>query len=132
SPRPACTASPPSRPRTSAPSSCSRSRRPAPSSPAPTRSPPARPRRGAAARRARAGRRPTADPATAAALARAKARLDGLELYARPVDVRRVRVLVVPWLFRLPWFRRFDGYAAWPLILLRRPLGALAEAEDLL
>ncbi len=35
--------------------------------------------------------------------------------------IDRVRVAVVPWLFRLPWFRRFDGYAAWNLILLRRP-----------
>jgi hypothetical protein len=36
-----------------------------------------------------------------------------------------VRVLVLPALFCLPWFRRFDGYAAWNLILLRRaPQGA--------
>jgi hypothetical protein len=28
-------------------------------------------------------------------------------------------VLVVPWLFRLPWFRRFDGYALHGTILLR-------------
>jgi hypothetical protein len=28
-------------------------------------------------------------------------------------------VVVAPLLFRLPWFRRFDGYAAWNLILLR-------------
>lgn len=54
------------------------------------------------------------------ALARAKARLDTLSLYPAPVRTGRVRILVVPWLFRLPWFRRFDGYAAWPLILLRR------------
>ena len=33
------------------------------------------------------------------------------------------RVVVCPGLFRLPWFRRFDGYAAWGLILLRRPPG---------
>jgi hypothetical protein len=38
-----------------------------------------------------------------------------------------VRVVVAPALFRLPWFRRFDGYAAWNLILLRRPL---AETDD--
>jgi hypothetical protein len=25
----------------------------------------------------------------------------------------------VPWLFRLPWFSRFDGYTIWSLILLR-------------
>jgi hypothetical protein len=43
-----------------------------------------------------------------------------------------VRVLVVPWLFRLPWFRRFDGYAAWPLILLRRPLTQFGDGEELL
>ena len=31
----------------------------------------------------------------------------------------RVRVLVTPWLFRLPWFRRFDGYALHVAILVR-------------
>ena len=43
-----------------------------------------------------------------------------------------MRVLVLPWLFRLPWFRRFDGYAAWPLILLRRPLADFPDGDDLL
>jgi hypothetical protein len=43
--------------------------------------------------------------------------------------VRHVRVLVVPWLFRLPWFRRFDGYAAHGTILLRST--ALREDTDL-
>jgi hypothetical protein len=57
-----------------------------------------------------------------AALDRAKARLDALDLYARPVDLRRVRIWHVRWLFRLPWFRRFHGYTMWPLILLREPL----------
>jgi hypothetical protein len=33
-----------------------------------------------------------------------------------------VRILTVPWLFRLPWFSRFDGYTMWDLILLRAPL----------
>ena len=33
-----------------------------------------------------------------------------------------MRVETVPWLFALPWFARFDGYTAWNLILLRRPL----------
>ena len=28
-------------------------------------------------------------------------------------------MLVTPWLFRLPWFRRFDGYAVHGAILLR-------------
>ena len=65
------------------------------------------------------------------ALARAKARLDRLGLYPTPVRIERVRVLVAPAVFRLPWFRRFDGYAMWSVILLRRPLGA-GTGEDLL
>ena len=36
-------------------------------------------------------------------------------------------MVVAPGLFRLPWFRRVDGYAAWNLILLRRPV---AETDD--
>ena len=59
------------------------------------------------------------DDAARAALARAKARLDRLDLYPRPVSARGVRILVAPRLFRLPWFRRFDGYAAHRTILLR-------------
>jgi hypothetical protein len=39
------------------------------------------------------------------------------------VRIDRVRVLVWPWLFGLPWFRRFDGYAAWNTVLLRQPVG---------
>jgi len=61
------------------------------------------------------------------AIVRAKARLDRLSLYPAPVDVRRVRILHVPRLFMLPWFRRFDGYEAGPFIFLRRPL---AETSD--
>ena len=53
------------------------------------------------------------------ALTGAKARLDRLDLYPRPVSLRGVRVWIVPWLFRAPWFRRFDGYAAHRTILLR-------------
>ncbi len=57
------------------------------------------------------------------ALQAAKARLDRLDYYPRPVALRRsVRILTVPWLFALPWFRRFDGYTMWDLILLRAPL----------
>jgi hypothetical protein len=56
-----------------------------------------------------------------AALTRAKARLDGLMLYEQPVRIDRVRVVVASGLFRLPWFRRFDAYAMWNLILLRSP-----------
>jgi hypothetical protein len=65
-----------------------------------------------------------------AVLARAKARLDPLALYERPVRLDRVRVVVAPRLFRLPWFRRFDGYAMWNLILLRAR--KLIADEDLL
>ena len=70
------------------------------------------------------------DLAKHAALDRAKARLDGLELYACPVSLRGVRIWIVPWLFRLPWFRRFDGYSAHWTILLRSR--ALLDDEVLL
>jgi len=39
------------------------------------------------------------------------------------VRIDRVRIVVWPWLFRLPWFRRFDGYSAWETVFLRRPVG---------
>jgi hypothetical protein len=64
-----------------------------------------------------------------AALDRAKARLDTLALYPEPVRIDHVRVFVVPALFRLPWFRRFDGYAAWNAIFLRR--GPAEVGDDL-
>jgi hypothetical protein len=70
---------------------------------------------------------PLPTPAERAAIARAKARLDRLTLYPRPVDTRRVRILHTPWLFALPWFRRFDGYEAGPLIFLRHPLGHTSD-----
>ena len=54
------------------------------------------------------------------ALERAKARLDTLSLYPRPVRTDRVRVLVAPWFFRLPGLRRYHGYALVRTILLRR------------
>jgi hypothetical protein len=60
-------------------------------------------------------REPLAHPA----LVRAKARLDRLELYPRPVRLTGVRLVVAPWLFRLPWLRRFDGYATHLVIFLR-------------
>ena len=75
-------------------------------------------------------RRSLLPPRTAAeraAITAAKARLDRLRLYPAPVDVRHVRILHVPRLFALPWFRRFDGYEAGPLILLRHPLEATSE-----
>jgi len=61
-------------------------------------------------------------------LARAKARLDTLDLYPEPVRVDRVRVLVVPWVFRLPGMRRYGGYALWRTVLLKRR----DASEDLL
>jgi hypothetical protein len=73
---------------------------------------------------------PRRTPFERAAIAVAKRRLDRLDLYPRPVDIRRVRVLHTPWLFALPWFRRFDGYEAGPLIFLRAPLAE--TSEDLL
>jgi hypothetical protein len=53
------------------------------------------------------------------ALERAKERLDRLDLYPRLVSIRRVHIWIAPWVFRLPWFRRFDGYSAHGTILLR-------------
>jgi len=66
-------------------------------------------------------------PDEIAALRRAKARRDRLDFYPRPVRIGRVRILHVPWLFHLPWFRRFRGYEIGPLILIRQPL---AETSD--
>jgi len=54
------------------------------------------------------------------ALERAKARLDRLDWYPQPVRIERVRVLVTPWLFRLPHLRRYSAYALWRTILLKR------------
>jgi len=68
-------------------------------------------------------------PAARAMLARAKTRLATLDWYPAPVRMRRVRLLSAPWLFRLPWLRRFDGYTMWDLILVRAP--AAQAAEDL-
>ena len=61
-------------------------------------------------------------PEEIAALKRAKQRLDRLDFRPRPVRLDHVRILHVPWLFRLPWFRRFQGYEMGPLILIRKPL----------
>jgi hypothetical protein len=69
-----------------------------------------------------------ADPESCT-LVRAKARLDRLELYPRPVRLAGLRLVVAPWLFRLPWLRRFDGYATHFLIFLRTR--AHADDEDL-
>ena len=45
--------------------------------------------------------------------------------------MRHVRLFVAPWFFRLPPFRRFDGYAAHDTILLREPPGPDAASDDL-
>ncbi len=65
----------------------------------------------------------------AAALARAKRRLDALDLYPSSVRTARVRIVHARWLFGLPWFRRFDGYAMWNLILLREALDERASDD---
>jgi hypothetical protein len=54
-----------------------------------------------------------------AAIERAWKRIQPLKLYPRQLDLSRVRIVVVPWLFSVPWFRRFDGYTIWRTILLR-------------
>ena len=65
-----------------------------------------------------------------AAIERAWQRIRPLKLYPRPIDVSRVRIIVVPWLFGVPWFGRFDGYTIWSTILLRDR--AHAADDDLL
>jgi hypothetical protein len=52
-------------------------------------------------------------------LAGAKARLDRLDLYPRPVSLHGVRAWVAPELFRVPGFRRYHGYAFWRTIVVR-------------
>ena len=52
-------------------------------------------------------------------LVRAKARLDLLDWWPRPVRIGRVRIVVTPWLFRLRPWRRYDGFATHFVILLR-------------
>ena len=58
---------------------------------------------------------------------RAKARLDELDFYPRPVRVGKVRLLHARWFFRLPWLKRFDGFALHGTILVR----AADPPEDL-
>jgi hypothetical protein len=61
-------------------------------------------------------------PAQREALWRARRRLDPLGLSPEPVRLDGVRILVVPWLFKVPGFRRFRGYATRRPILLKRPV----------
>jgi hypothetical protein len=67
-------------------------------------------------------------PGERAALARAKARLDRLALYPRPVRIERVRILVAPSFFRIPGYRRYHGYTFARTILVRRA----KPSEDLI
>jgi hypothetical protein len=62
-----------------------------------------------------------------AALERARARLDRLNLYPRPVRIDRVRVVTLPWFFALPWLRRYAGYTLIRTILLRRQLAQVSD-----
>ena len=55
-------------------------------------------------------------------LARARRRLATLDFHPAPVRMGRVRIVQTPWLFRVPGFRRFVGYEAAALILIRKPL----------
>src|SRR5829696_778897 len=64
-----------------------------------------------------------------AVLERSAARLRQLDWYERPVRTRRVRIVVAPWLFRLPWFSRFAGYATHFVLFFRD--APAAESEDL-
>ena len=52
-------------------------------------------------------------------LIRAKARLDRLDWWPRPVRIDRVRIVVAPWLFCLPPWRPYDGFATHLVIFLR-------------
>jgi hypothetical protein len=67
------------------------------------------------------------DPSLAAAVQRAKARLDTLDYYPEPVRLERVRIVVAPWFFRIPGFRRYHGYAFWRTIFIR----SAAPSDDL-
>jgi hypothetical protein len=60
------------------------------------------------------------DTEARAALERARARLEPLRLYPRPIR-RDVRIVVAPLFFRLPRLRRYRGYALIRTILLRYP-----------
>jgi hypothetical protein len=63
-------------------------------------------------------------------LERAKARLDRLSYYPRPVRVDGVFLIASALPFRLPWLRRFDGWATHRAIFVRRR--ELLHDEDLI
>ena len=70
---------------------------------------------------------PVKSPLERMHLSRAHRRLSSLGLYPRPLRMRHVRILHVPWLFAVPGFRRFVGYEIGPLILVRLPLEAVSN-----
>jgi hypothetical protein len=43
------------------------------------------------------------------------------------VRIDRVRIVVWPWFFELPWFNRFCGYAARNLIVLRESVEEVGD-----
>jgi hypothetical protein len=57
-------------------------------------------------------------------LARARRRLAAIGMHVR---MRNVRIVHAPWLFRIPGFRRFNGYEAGPLILVKKPLAEVSN-----
>jgi hypothetical protein len=67
-------------------------------------------------------------PPAAPRLTAARERLDTLDWYPERVSLLGVRIRHAPWLFRLPGMRRFDGYATWRQILLRKPLAETSDA----
>ena len=69
--------------------------------------------------------------AHAEVLDRARRRLDTLAWYPTAVRLKRVRLVVAPWFFRLPPFRRLDGYALHNTILLRLAPGPSGASDDL-
>ncbi len=60
----------------------------------------------------------------------AKARLDALPYYPRPVEIDGVRLVVAPAIFELPGLRRFDGWATHRAIFLRH--AGLRDDPDLI
>jgi hypothetical protein len=60
-------------------------------------------------------------------LAAARDRLARLTFHPRPVRMRHVRIVHAPWFFRIPGLRRFAGYEAGPLILIKRPLAEVSN-----
>ena len=62
-----------------------------------------------------------------AALERASARLNTLELYPTPVRIDRVRIVHAPRFFVVPFLRRFQGYALHRRIVVREPVELCSE-----